>query len=78
MPIASTAEISAATQTTLVGFGNSDLLSSRGFGIKREVTVPITNVRRAPSDNLDDAEMELGFESDLEFTAGGQGFDLPM
>jgi endonuclease G len=73
--IASTDEISAATRTTLVGFGNDDVLSTRGFGIKREVEVDITHIRRTAADNLDDAEELLGFESDLEFVAGGNGYD---
>lgn len=74
-PIATTAEAGAATETTLVGFGNDDVNSTRGFGIKREVTVPVTQMRRAATDNLDAAEQTLGFESDLEFVAGGNGFD---
>jgi secreted trypsin-like serine protease len=73
--VASTAEMTAATQTTLVGFGNDDVNSTRGFGIKRKVTVPITNIRRAATENLDAAEQALGFESDLEFVAGAPGFD---
>jgi secreted trypsin-like serine protease len=75
VPYASTAEISVATRTTLVGFGNDDANSSRGFGVKREVEVDITSIRRSPNDDLDDAEEEFGFESDLEFVAGGGGFD---
>jgi endonuclease G len=75
VPIATTGELSAAQRTRLVGFGNDDVFSTRGFGIKREVEVRITHLRRNQHDNLDDAEMELGFESDLEFTAGGSGFD---
>jgi endonuclease G len=51
------------------------VFSTRGFGIKREVEVRITHLRRNQHDDLDDAEAELGFESDLEFTAGGGGFD---
>lgn len=74
-PIASAEEIDAATQTTLVGFGNDDKLSTRGFGLKREVTVDISYIRRNPADDLDAAEEEIGFESDLEFVAGGNGFD---
>ena len=69
------AELNAANEVTLVGFGNDDLNSTRGFGIKRQVTVGITAIRRAPSDNLDQEELRLGFESDLEFTAGGGGYD---
>lgn len=74
-PAATTAEIAASNETTLVGFGNNDLHSTKGFGVQRKVTVDITHVRRSPSDNLDDAEQSLGFESDLEFVAGGGGFD---
>jgi endonuclease G len=75
VPIATAAEIASAARTTLVGFGNDDLHSTSGFGTQREVAVDITNVRRAASDDLDAAEQTLGFESDLEFTAGGGGFD---
>jgi endonuclease G len=73
--VASTAEMAAASQTTLVGFGNDDVNSTRGFGVKRQVTVPITAIRRSPTDNLDELEQSLGFESDLEFVAGAPGFD---
>lgn len=73
--LASTEELAAATTTTLVGFGNNDINSTRGFGIKRKVTVPITNIRRTATENLDPAEQTLGFESDLEFVAGAPGFD---
>jgi endonuclease G len=69
--LAETAELSAADETTLVGFGNDDILSTRGFGVKREVTVPITH---GPNSSEEDEE-ELGFESNLEFVAGGEGFD---
>ena len=75
VPVASTAEMAAALETTLVGFGNDDVNSTRGFGVKRMVKVPITNIRRAPTDNLDEAEQALGFESDFEFVAGAPGFD---
>jgi len=75
VPIVTAEELAAVTQTTLVGFGNSDLLSTKGFGTQREVTVDITNLRRSDTDDLDRAEQSLGFESDREFTAGGGGFD---
>jgi endonuclease G len=75
VPMATAAEIAAAFQTTLAGFGNDDIFSTRGFGVKRRVNVPITHVRRAPGDDLTEAEDTLGFESDLEFVAGGGGFD---
>jgi secreted trypsin-like serine protease len=75
IPIAQPEDLAAVEQTTLVGFGNSDILSTRGFGRQREVTVDITAVRHSADDDLDGAEQTLGFESDLEFTAGGHGFD---
>lgn len=67
-------ELAQAQQTTLVGFGNDDVLSTRGFGVKREVTVPITHPDPGGGDP-DEGEQELGFESELEFVAGGSGFD---
>lgn len=72
--LATTAETLAAQNTNLVGFGNDDVLSTRGFGTKREVTVPITGLAQAGVD-MDALEREFGFESDLEFVAGGAGFD---
>jgi len=70
--LATAEEFLAAQETTLVGFGNDDILSTRGFGIKREVTVPIL---KTGDDASDDLEEELGFDPDLEFVAGGEGFD---
>lgn len=75
VPMAGPGDLADVGTTTLVGFGNDDLMSTRGFGRQREVTVGITNLRRSPGDDLDAAEQALGFESDLEFTAGGEGFD---
>lgn len=75
IPIASTQELAAANLCKLAGFGNNDILSTRGFGIKRAVEVTISHVRRAPEDVLDNDEVTLGFESDTEFVAGGKGFD---
>jgi endonuclease G len=75
VPLVDPGDIAGLGTTTLVGFGNDDLLSTRGFGRQREVTVDVTHLRRGPEDDLDDAEQSLGFESDLEFTAGGEGFD---
>ena len=73
--VASSEEVGAATKTLLVGFGNDDLASTKGFGRKRKVEVDITAVRRKPTDDFDTLETQLGFESDLEFVAGGEGFD---
>ena len=73
--IATTAELAVAMSVTLVGFGNEDVNSTKGFGLKREVEVDVTNIRRSAADDLDADEHQLGFESDLEFVAGGKGFD---
>lgn len=73
--LASTAEIAAASNTTLVGFGNDDPASTRGFGLQRKVTVDFVSLRRSSTDDLDADEERFRFESDLEFVAGGEGFD---
>ena len=73
--LATAQEIRQARNTKLVGFGNDDVLSTRGFGTKREVTVPITAVEGLAGVDMDEIEREFGFESDLEFVAGGGGFD---
>jgi endonuclease G len=67
--------LNAATETTLVGFGNNDTASTKGFGIKREVDVEFVALRRSPQDNLSPEEAKLGFDSGLEFVAGGEGHD---
>lgn len=69
-PLASPAEVTAALETTLVGFGNNDFASTMGFGLKRQVSVAIDR----PAD-INDAEARFGYESDLEFIAGGGGRD---
>lgn len=74
-PIATAAELNAAPTVTLVGFGNDDVNSTKGFGIKREVDVNVLSIRRAAADNLDTDEHQFGYESDFEFVAGGEGFD---
>ncbi len=75
VPIASAADMNSAFEVTLVGFGNCDYKSTRGFGIQRKVSVDITAIRRSANGQLDEAESELGFESDYEFVAGGEGYD---
>jgi len=72
IPIASTADMAAATKTMLVGFGSTNAMATKGFGIQRKVEVDIL---RAAADDLDEAEDTLGFESDFEFVAGGEGHD---
>ena len=73
--LATTDELASALRTRLVGFGNSDVNSTRGFGIKREVDVDIISLRRKEAEPLVEDEAKYGYESDLEFVAGGEGFD---
>jgi len=75
IPLATEADLAGAEKTTLVGFGNTDPASTKGFGTQREVKVDITYLRRTPGDDLDDAEQALGFKSNYEFVAGGRGYD---
>ncbi len=75
VPWATTNQINDANEVSLVGFGNDDKNSTRGFGVKREVMVDIVSIRRSNEDNLNRDEATFGYESDLEFVAGGEGFD---
>lgn len=68
--IATTAEMRNARETTLVGFGNNNFSGTSGFGLKRQVSVSIDQHA-----DINEAEARLGFESDVEFTAGGNGRD---
>lgn len=74
-PPATKEEMISSTQVTLVGFGNSDIQSTKGFGLKREVKVDIISIRRTPMEDLNLQESLFGFESDVEFVAGGDGHD---
>lgn len=73
--IATTPELAAATEVTLVGFGNSDLNSTVGFGLKREVSVGFDALRTTAAQDLSADEDRFGFDSHLEFVAGGGGRD---
>lgn len=73
--VASTADLSTARKVTLAGFGNNDVHSTRGFGVKREVTVDFKSLRRQTSDDLDADETLYGYESDDEFVAGNPVMD---
>ena len=69
-PLAKTEEIDAATDGRVVGFGNTDPMGSFGYGIKRQVDVPIASV--ACMGNLDgqtDAAA-YGCMANLEIVAG--------
>lgn len=73
--LASTKQISEAPEVMLVGFGNDDIASSKGFGLKRKVQVEMVSVRRNQNEDLNAEEARYEYESDLEFVAGGKGFD---
>ncbi|WP_426326777.1 S1 family peptidase [Pedobacter sp. R-06] len=73
--LASRTELNAAVEVRLVGFGNTDPLGTIGFGIKREVSVPIKSIRTSPAQDLQQQEYLYGYESDIEFVAGGDGYD---
>ena len=68
--MATTQEMQNAMETTLVGFGNNNFSATSGFGLKRQVSVGIDR-----HSDIDEAEARLGFESDVEYTAGGNGRD---
>lgn len=59
----------------LVGFGNTDRAGRYGFGIKREVEVPVLTLRRLATDIFSGVEREQGFNALTEMTAGIQDKD---
>lgn len=71
--LASTAELLAAEQVTLAGFGDNNAAGTTGFGVKRRVTVPIRFLRGAASDRPENPMARLAFDKDLEFVAGVDG-----
>lgn len=73
--VATSKQLKDAKQVKLVGFGNNDMASTKGFGVKRKVDVDIVSLRRTEEDNLNQDEAQHEFDSDLEFVAGGNGFD---
>jgi endonuclease G len=73
--IANASETNAATNVQVVGFGSDVSTGKSGLGIKRFVELSIEFIRSAPGDDLAAAEKDFGFDSDLEFVAGGQGHD---
>lgn len=72
--VAGAEQLHLARKVTLAGFGNSDIHSTTGFGVKREVTVDIRALRRG-SEPMDAEEAKYGFESDNEFVAGNPVMD---
>ena len=72
-PLATAAQLAAAATIHLVGFGYNDPTLPAGFGIKREVDVPMGPVKRSSADDLSQFEALTGFHSDYEFIAGRKG-----
>jgi hypothetical protein len=70
--VATTAEIDAATFVRAVGFGNSDLNSTGGFGIKRLADIPIASVNCAGSQD----HKKLGCDTKFELVAGIVGLKI--
>ena len=71
--LATTAELEAAREVTLVGFGDVDAAGTTGAGVKRWVTVPIQFLRGGASDKPGNPMAKLDFDKDLEFAAGVNG-----
>lgn len=71
VPIATTAEIGAASALELVGFGYNDPNKPVGFGTKRRVTLDIPPlVKTDPAADFSALEARYGFHSDYEFVGG--------
>jgi secreted trypsin-like serine protease len=66
--LATTAELQAATEVTIVGFGNDNLGGTSGFGIQHFVTVPIQYLSGGATNRSLAGNIE--FDEDLEFVAG--------
>jgi hypothetical protein len=67
--IATTDEVNKATSVRVVGFGNSDVNSTSGFGVKRVADVPIASVSCSGSSDAG----TLGCDTKLELVAGMVG-----
>jgi endonuclease G len=70
---ATSSEIADALRVELVGYGNTDPAGTIGFGTKRQVNVPMQQVRKSPGEDLTESEAILGFNSFTEFVAGRKG-----
>lgn len=62
--------IDDATDGRVVGFGNTDPLGSTGYGIKRQVDVPIASVSCQGTYKGDPDATAYGCDAGLEFVAG--------
>lgn len=60
--VATASEAAAAEECLLVGFGRVDLAGSVGYGIKRQVEVPITSIDCSDPDDQNDFGCKAGYE----------------
>lgn len=68
--LATKALIEEATDGRVVGFGNTDPIGSAGYGIKRQVDVPIASSACKGSLDGEPDEKAYGCDAGLEFVAG--------
>ncbi len=69
-PLARKTQIDAATDGRVVGFGHSDSFGSSGYGIKRQVDVPIASTACRGKIKGKTDGMSFGCDSSLEIVAG--------
>src|SRR5205085_9305016 len=68
VPIATLAQIGAAREVEIVGFGYSDPNRPAGFGVKRRVTIALPPlIRTDPSEAFSTLEAHYGFHADYVF-----------
>ena len=68
--IATTAQINKATDARVVGFGNTNPLGSKGYGMKRQVDVPIASPACKGKSNGASDSVTFGCDIGLELVAG--------
>jgi endonuclease G len=73
--LANAVETTQSAEVRVVGFGSDMPTGTTHAGLKRFVEIPIEFIRHSPQEDLSGVEMAYGFDSELEFVAGGQGRD---
>jgi endonuclease G len=73
VPLATTDQLRETSEVELVGFGFNDPERPLGFGVKRQVSVPMGPIRLSPEDNLGELPGTLAFHDEYEFVAGRKG-----
>lgn len=66
-------EVNNEDNVVLVGFGYEDPVLPLGFGTKRMVDVPLTNLNGVQPSNITQIEKRFGYDNDFEFHAGRKG-----